>query len=105
MPTLKWADADEIGLHLHEAHPDTDPLTLRFTDLREMVLSLAGFDDDPIAELLSILLTTIRLPIKAFAQTACEAILRRIAEPETDVWQIIIDTELVIRESTTGFLH
>ncbi len=47
MPTLKWADADEIGLQLHEAHPDTDPLTLRFTDLREMVLSLAGFDDDP----------------------------------------------------------
>ena len=63
-------------------------------------MKLAGFDDDPIAELLPVPLTTIRLPVNAFAQTAYEAILRRIAEPETDVGQIIIDTELVIREST-----
>lgn len=65
-------------------------------------IKLAGFDDDPIAELLPVPLTTIRLPVKAFAQTAYEAILRRISDPETDVGQIIIDTELVIRESTTG---
>ncbi len=65
-------------------------------------IKLAGFDDDPIAELLPVPLTTIRLPVKAFSQTAYEAILRRISEPETDVGQIIIDTELVVRESTTG---
>jgi len=66
-------------------------------------IKLAGFDDDPIAELLPVPLTTIRLPVKTFAQTAYEAILRRIAEPETGKGQIIIDTELVIRESTAGF--
>lgn len=65
-------------------------------------IKLAGFDDDPIAELLPIPLTTIRLPVQAFAQTAYEALLRRISEPETDVGQIIIDTELVVRGSTTG---
>ena len=63
-------------------------------------IKLAGFDDDPIAELLPVPLTTIRLPVQAFAQTAYEAILRRITEPETDVGQLIIDTELVIRGST-----
>ncbi|MCG8450423.1 MAG: substrate-binding domain-containing protein [Pirellulales bacterium] len=65
-------------------------------------MKLAGFDDDPIAELLHVPLTTIRLPVQAFAQTAYEAILRRIAEPDTDIGQLIIDTELVIRGSTTG---
>jgi len=68
-------------------------------------IKLAGFDDDPIAELLPVPLTTIRLPVQAFAQTAYEAILRRIAEPETNIGQIIIDTELVIRGSTAGFVE
>jgi FeS assembly protein IscX len=49
MAALKWTDADEIGFRLHEAHPDVDPLTLRFTDLRQMVLSLPEFEDDPAA--------------------------------------------------------
>lgn len=46
---LTWTDNDEIGFQLHEAHPDTDPLTLRFTDLREMVLALPEFEGDPSA--------------------------------------------------------
>lgn len=47
MPSLKWTDAEEIGYRLHEAGPGLDPLTLRFTELRDMVVSLEGFDDDP----------------------------------------------------------
>jgi FeS assembly protein IscX len=43
---VKWTDSEEIGLRLHERHPDLDPLTLRFTDLRERVVQLPGFDDD-----------------------------------------------------------
>ncbi|MCA9231657.1 MAG: substrate-binding domain-containing protein [Planctomycetales bacterium] len=64
-------------------------------------IKLAGFDDEPIAELLPVPLTTIRLPVQAFAQTAYEAALRRIADHEADVGQLIVDTELIIRESTT----
>ena len=40
---LHWLDVDEIGERLHAAHPTVDPLTLRFTKLREMVLALPGF--------------------------------------------------------------
>lgn len=47
MPGLKWTDADRIACLLHRARPDVDPLSLRFIDLREMVMSLEGFDDDP----------------------------------------------------------
>ena len=44
---MKWADWEEIGLALAEKFPNIDPLTLRFTDLRERVLALDDFDDDP----------------------------------------------------------
>jgi FeS assembly protein IscX len=44
---VKWTDAEDIALALVEKFPDVDPLTVRFTDLRERVLALAGFNDDP----------------------------------------------------------
>ena len=44
---MKWTDAEDIGIALFEKFPDVDPLTIRFTDLRERVLGLDGFDDDP----------------------------------------------------------
>jgi FeS assembly protein IscX len=47
MKKLTWLDAEDIGLSLYEAHPDTDPLTVRFTDLHKSVLALDDFEDDP----------------------------------------------------------
>ena len=44
---MKWTDAEDIGIALVDKFPDVDPLTIRFTDLRERVLGLDGFDDDP----------------------------------------------------------
>jgi FeS assembly protein IscX len=44
---VKWTDAEDIAIALYEAFPETDPLTIRFTDLRERVMGLEGFDDDP----------------------------------------------------------
>jgi FeS assembly protein IscX len=44
---VKWTDAEDIGIALAETFPDLDPLTVRFTDLRDRVIALAGFDDDP----------------------------------------------------------
>ena len=44
---MKWLDAEEIGIALSDRFPDVDPLTVRFTDLREKVLALDGFDEDP----------------------------------------------------------
>ena len=44
---MKWTDTLEIAIALSEKYPDTDPLTVRFTDLFEWVQELDGFDDDP----------------------------------------------------------
>lgn len=44
---LKWTDSREIAIELADTHPDVDPLTVRFTDLRDWVMRLDGFDDDP----------------------------------------------------------
>ncbi len=44
---MKWTDAEQVGLALLDEHPGVNPLTVRFTDLRQWVLQLEGFDDDP----------------------------------------------------------
>jgi FeS assembly protein IscX len=44
---LLWTDVREIGWRLAEAHPDVDPLTVRFTDLHRWVCQLEGFAGDP----------------------------------------------------------
>ncbi len=46
---MKWTDFEDIGIALFERFPDTDPLTVRFSDLREWILHLPGFDDSPAA--------------------------------------------------------
>jgi FeS assembly protein IscX len=43
---VKWTDSEDIGIALAEKFPDVDPLTVRFTDLRERVLALQDFDDE-----------------------------------------------------------
>lgn len=44
---MKWTDSLDIALDLIDAHPDVDPKNIRFTELREWVLALENFDDDP----------------------------------------------------------
>lgn len=44
---LKWTDVREIAIALVDAHPDIDPMKIRFTDLHRWVRELPGFDDDP----------------------------------------------------------
>ena len=44
---IDWSDPHEIGFRLWEASPDTDPLTVRFTDLHASVCALPGFTGDP----------------------------------------------------------
>jgi FeS assembly protein IscX len=43
---MKWVDTLEIAETLDETHPDIDPATIRFTQLRELVMVLPGFDDE-----------------------------------------------------------
>jgi len=43
---MKWTDTLQIAIALTEARPDTDPRSVRFTDLMQWVMALPGFDDD-----------------------------------------------------------
>jgi FeS assembly protein IscX len=44
---LKWTDSLEIAIALDEKYPDVDPQQVNFVDLRQWVLDLDEFDDDP----------------------------------------------------------
>jgi FeS assembly protein IscX len=46
--TLSWDDVEDIADGLLAAHPDVDPLSVRFTDLHRWVTELPGFGDDPL---------------------------------------------------------
>ena len=44
---LRWTDSLDIAIELLDKYPDQDPYRLNFVDLRQMVLELENFDDDP----------------------------------------------------------
>ena len=44
---MKWVDTREIAIALAEKFPDVDPARVNFVDLRNWVIALDGFDDDP----------------------------------------------------------
>ena len=44
---LYWDSVEEIAEELLDAYPDTEPLSIRFTDLLKWVTQLDGFVDDP----------------------------------------------------------
>jgi FeS assembly protein IscX len=44
---MKWTDIQDIAIELTEQYPDKDPLVVNFVDLRNWVMGLDGFDDDP----------------------------------------------------------
>jgi FeS assembly protein IscX len=44
---LKWVDSINIAIELDEAYPDVDPRKVNFVDLRNWVIALEDFDDEP----------------------------------------------------------
>ena len=44
---LRWTDSLDIAIELDEQHPDVDPKYVNFVDLRQWVIGLADFEDDP----------------------------------------------------------
>lgn len=44
---MRWTDVQDIAIALEETHPNVDILGVRFTDLRQWVMDLDGFEDDP----------------------------------------------------------
>jgi FeS assembly protein IscX len=46
MNGFTWENPEDIALALMEAHPDVDPLTVRFTDLLKWIAALPDFEGD-----------------------------------------------------------
>ena len=44
---LKWDQPEDIAEELADNHPGLNPLDVRFIDLRQWVIDLDEFDDDP----------------------------------------------------------
>ena len=44
---MKWTDSRDIAIALLEKFPDQDPNALNFVDLRNWVVALPEFSDDP----------------------------------------------------------
>ena len=45
--SLKWTDVLDIAIELEDAYPDVDLMHVNFVDLRNWVMALDDFDDDP----------------------------------------------------------
>lgn len=45
--TFHWLDVDRIAEDLLAAHPERDPLGVRFPELRDLVKKLHGFEEQP----------------------------------------------------------
>jgi FeS assembly protein IscX len=44
---MKWVDTQDIAVALADKHADVDPKRINFVELRDKVMALDGFDDDP----------------------------------------------------------
>jgi FeS assembly protein IscX len=44
---MRWTDINDIAIELVDTHSDVDPLSINFVDLRNWVMALPDFDDDP----------------------------------------------------------
>ena len=44
---MKWVDTQDIAVALYDKFPDVDPTKVNFVDLRNWVLALPAFSDDP----------------------------------------------------------
>ena len=42
---ISWTDSLEIAISLEDTHPDIDPLTINFVELRELVIALEDFNE------------------------------------------------------------
>jgi len=65
-------------------------------------IAISGFDDVPLAEYYDPPLTTIRLPAYGLGWAAGERLVRLIQGEELSEGNLLLETELVIRESSVG---
>jgi LacI family transcriptional regulator len=69
------------------------------------MLSVAGFDDIPLARQLWPALTTIKQPIELMAMQATSILIRQIRGLSEDNLPHVIESELIARDSTGTPIH
>jgi LacI family transcriptional regulator len=62
-------------------------------------MALVGFDDVPLAQYLDPPLTTVRLPALELASKASELLIQIIQGSPPDVKQVLLDSQLIVRQS------
>lgn len=62
-------------------------------------VAVVGFDDVPLDPILTMPLTTIRQPLLKFGEKAVELLIDLIGKSEVSAKSIILETELIVRES------
>jgi FeS assembly protein IscX len=45
-PSFDWDDLEDIAIALTDKYPDTEPLTVRFTDMHKWITELPNFTGD-----------------------------------------------------------
>ncbi|MCG7535952.1 LacI family DNA-binding transcriptional regulator [Pseudoalteromonas sp. OOF1S-7] len=65
-------------------------------------LSIAGFDNAPIARHIWPGLTTIAQPVEEMTRQAVEQLILQISEPQEKVFQRVLEARLITRESTAA---
>jgi LacI family transcriptional regulator len=68
-------------------------------------MAIVGFDDIPLARFLVPPLTTVRLPAYELGTRAADMLIRTIQDEEVAEKQILLRTQLMIRESCGGQAH
>jgi DNA-binding LacI/PurR family transcriptional regulator len=68
-------------------------------------IAFVGFDDLPVASLSDFKLTTVRQPIIQFGSKAVDILIDLIENGTKPIRHIILDTELVVRESCGASLR
>ncbi|ESP93185.1 MULTISPECIES: LacI family DNA-binding transcriptional regulator [Pseudoalteromonas] len=65
-------------------------------------ISIAGFDNAPIARHIWPGLTTIAQPVEEMTRQAVEQLILQISDPSTEVYQKVLEAKLITRESTAA---
>ncbi|MFJ9499261.1 LacI family DNA-binding transcriptional regulator [Brevibacillus centrosporus] len=65
-------------------------------------IAVVGFDNIPFASMMNPSLTTVSQPMYEMGCEAARMLIKRIASPQERVDSIVMDYELIIRESTMG---
>lgn len=64
-------------------------------------LMIVGFDNIDVSYMFEPTITTVNQPKQQLGYMACELLVEQISNPEAPLKQLFLDTELIVRESTT----